>query len=82
VLGPGHPDIARSLDSLASILSDQGDFADALPLCMRAVDIFERALGLEHPDTPTSVRRTVHTLAALGRTEEAAVLRGKHGVAG
>ena len=50
-LGPGHPDTANSLNSLAGFYSDQDDCITALPLYERALAICERTLGLEHPDT-------------------------------
>jgi len=55
MLGPEHPDTARSLNSLAIVLMAQGDFAEARPLCERALAINEKMLGPEHPDTATSL---------------------------
>jgi tetratricopeptide (TPR) repeat protein len=49
-LGPEHPDTARSLYLLGSLLQDQGDLAKARPLHERALAIFEKALGPESPD--------------------------------
>jgi len=43
-LGPEHPDVATSLNNLASLLSDQGDHAGARPLYERALAIREKAL--------------------------------------
>jgi tetratricopeptide (TPR) repeat protein len=39
VLGPTHPDTARSLNNLASLLYDEGNSAQAIPLMERAVAI-------------------------------------------
>src|SRR5688500_5046319 len=55
VAGPEHPHTASSLNSLASCLAAQGDFAGALPLRERALAICEKVLGPQHPDTATSL---------------------------
>jgi tetratricopeptide (TPR) repeat protein/predicted Ser/Thr protein kinase len=49
VLGPNHPDIARTLTLLANGHHMTGDYARAIPLQERAVAIYEEALGPEHP---------------------------------
>ena len=54
-LGPEHPNTAASLNSLASLLQDQGDLAGARPLYERALAICEKALGPEHRDTVQSL---------------------------
>lgn len=53
-LGPEHPATAASLNNLAVLLHDQGDYAGARPLYERALAIREKALGPEHPATATS----------------------------
>src|SRR5262249_50211711 len=53
--GPEHPDTATCLNSLASVLNAQGDFAGARPLYERALAIREKTLGLEHYDTAESL---------------------------
>ena len=45
LLGPEHPDVATSLDSLGNLLHVQGDYAPARVLLERALAIRERALG-------------------------------------
>jgi tetratricopeptide (TPR) repeat protein len=50
-LGPEHPDTATSLNNLALVLKDEGDFAGARPLYERALAIDEKVLGPEHPET-------------------------------
>jgi tetratricopeptide (TPR) repeat protein len=65
VLGPEHPDTARSLNNLALLLQAQGDIARARPLFERALAICEKALGPKHPDTATSL----NNLAALLRDQ-------------
>jgi tetratricopeptide (TPR) repeat protein len=46
-LGSEHPDTLDSLNNLAEVLRDQGDFAGARALCERALAISEKALDLE-----------------------------------
>jgi tetratricopeptide (TPR) repeat protein len=56
-LGPEHPNTATSLNNLAYLLRDQGDFAGARPLSERALAIYEKTLGPEHPSTAISLTR-------------------------
>ena len=44
-LGPEHPDVATSLNNLAMLYYDQGQYAKAEPLYQRALAIREKALG-------------------------------------
>ena len=54
VRGPGHPDVAATLNLLAESYSANGDYAHAEPLFQRALAIWESALPSDHPDiTPT-----------------------------
>ena len=70
-LGPDHPDVAASLNNLATLYIDQGRYAEAEPLLKRALAIREKALGPDHPD----VAQSLHNLAVLyqvqGRYAEA-----------
>ena len=65
VLGPDHPDTAISLEKLAVLYSSMGDHLKdwtdlyahvgdifkAEPLYQRAIQIFTKKLGLQHPET-------------------------------
>jgi tetratricopeptide (TPR) repeat protein len=44
-LGPDHPDVAKSLNSLALLYAKQGRYADAEPLYKRALAISANAIG-------------------------------------
>jgi tetratricopeptide (TPR) repeat protein len=55
VLGPEHPDTARSLDTLGYACIERGDLAGAQSLHERALRIREKVLGPEHPDTARSL---------------------------
>ena len=61
VLGPEHPDTAKSLNNLAALYQDMGEYAKAEPLYQEALRIRQKVLGSEHPDTATSL----NNLAAL-----------------
>jgi tetratricopeptide (TPR) repeat protein len=49
VLGPNHPDVLTSLNTLAFFYEKQGRYADGEPLYQRAVAIREKEFG---PDDP------------------------------
>ena len=61
VLGEEHPDVARSLNNIASLHKDQGDYERATPLLERSLQIWEKVLGEEHPD----VARSLNNIAML-----------------
>jgi tetratricopeptide (TPR) repeat protein len=65
-LGPEHPQTATSLDNLAILVRDQGDFAGARQLFERALAIREKARGLGHPDTATTLNHLGVVLHAEG----------------
>src|SRR5439155_297783 len=49
-LGPQHPDVALSLNTLAGLYRAKWDYGRAEPLHQRALAIREQALGPQHPD--------------------------------
>ena len=59
--GPSHPGVAVSLNALAMVLKEQGEFAQARSLYERALHIREQAFG---PDDP-QVADSLHSLAGL-----------------
>src|SRR5262249_39540054 len=48
-LGPDHPDVAQSLNNLATLYDQQARYADAEPLYKRSLVIRENILGPNHP---------------------------------
>jgi tetratricopeptide (TPR) repeat protein len=62
-LGPEHPVIAYSLNTLAALLREQGDFAGVRPLYERALAIREKTLGPEHASTAESLNNLSILLA-------------------
>ena len=56
-LGPEHPALAESLDTLARGCAAVGDLTRAEPLYPRALAIPEQALGPDHPDVGATLQR-------------------------
>ena len=54
-LGPDHPNVANSLNSLAGLYRTQGQYTQAEPLFKRSLAIWEKALGPNHPDVANSL---------------------------
>jgi len=71
---PTHPDVAISLNNLAALYEDQGDYAKAEPLYRRSLAIREKALGPNHPDVATSLENLAALYRATGRSSEAQAL--------
>ena len=71
VLGPDHPDVARSLNNMADLYERQKRYADAEPLYRRALAIRERAVGLDHPETATSTNNLAYLLRLEDKTADA-----------
>ncbi len=61
VFGPDHPQTAASLNNLALLLMDEGDFVASRPLFERALAIDEARFGPHHSD----VGRDLNNLALL-----------------
>src|SRR2546426_434530 len=55
LLGPEHPNVAKSLNNLARLYYEQGRYAEAEPLYQRALKIGEKTLGPEHPNVGTAL---------------------------
>jgi Flp pilus assembly protein TadD len=70
-LGPEHPDVAKSLNSLASIYDSQGKYAEAELLDKRALAIREKSLGPEHPDVAKSLNSLAIRYRVQGKYAEA-----------
>jgi tetratricopeptide (TPR) repeat protein len=71
--GPGIAEdrYAGLLLQLAEGLFGQGRYRDAEPLHRRALEIRERVLGPEHPDTATSLSKLARSLDDQGRHQDA-----------
>jgi len=70
-LGSAHPDVATSLNNLASLYSSQGRYAEAEPLYKEALEIQKQLLGSEDPDVATSLNNLALLYKSQGRYAEA-----------
>ena len=73
-LGPEHPDIAASLNNLASLYHTQGQYAQAEFLYTRSLAICEKALGPDDPRVATSLENLAELYKKTGRAKEAEAL--------
>jgi len=71
-LGPTHPIVARTLDSLAELETKMGHPEAALPLAKRALQIREERLGPEHPETSASLNTLGNLYRKQGDLQQAA----------
>ncbi|MGB3786574.1 MAG: tetratricopeptide repeat protein [Phormidesmis sp.] len=70
-LGPNHPNLATSLNNLASLHSETGDYATAQTLYERALSINEAALGPEHYLTGLSLQNLASLYVTIGEYDQA-----------
>jgi hypothetical protein len=64
--GPNHPSVARDVNNLGSVLQDVGDLEGARAHIERALGIFRKFLGEDHPTT-VLVRQNLQKLDAERR---------------
>jgi hypothetical protein len=77
---PEHPNTNRGRHNLARLRLSSGNAGDALALGEAALAAHERALRPNHPWIRDSARVTADALDALGRADDAAALRARHGI--
>jgi tetratricopeptide (TPR) repeat protein len=65
-LGPDHSNTAASLNNLALLLRDQGDYVAARPLLARAMAINTAANGPDHPEVATNLNNLATVLRTQG----------------
>ncbi len=70
-LGLEHPDEATSLNNLALVYRDEGNYEYAESLFKQAIETLEKTLGLDHPDLVPPLQNYVGLLTNTGRTSEA-----------
>jgi tetratricopeptide (TPR) repeat protein len=59
------------LNNLAALYDDQGRYADAEPLYKRALAVWEKALGPDHPDVATALNNLAQLYKDQGSYEDA-----------
>jgi tetratricopeptide (TPR) repeat protein len=70
-LGAEHPNVARDLNSLATLRKDQNRPAEAEPLLRRALAISEKSGGIEHPHVAICLNNLAVVLVETNRYAEA-----------
>ena len=73
LLEPDHPKIAESLQRMAQVASDQGDYAQAEDFCRRALEIRRRVHRPPHADLADSQYRLAWILERQGDYDTAGV---------
>jgi CHAT domain-containing protein/Tfp pilus assembly protein PilF len=71
LLGENHPDYAASLNNLAVLYREMGDYAKAEPLYRQALEIKKRVLGENHPDYAASLNNLAISYHAMGNYAKA-----------
>jgi CHAT domain-containing protein len=71
LLSANHPDVATSLNNLAELYSDMGNYSEAEPLYQRSLAIREQALGRDHPHVAQSLNNLAELYRAMGNYSEA-----------
>jgi len=74
VYGSDHPNTGTSLNNLAGLLKDKGDYEAAEPLYRRALEITEHGYGSDHPNTGRSLNNLAGVLYKQGNLNAAAPL--------
>ncbi|NER01501.1 MAG: tetratricopeptide repeat protein, partial [Okeania sp. SIO3C4] len=69
--GSAHPDIATSLNNLASLYKSQGRYSEAEPLYKDALEMSKQLLGSAHPSIATSLNNLASLYKSQGRYSEA-----------
>jgi len=75
--GPQDPRLATTLNNLGEVYRAQAKYAEAEPLYMRAMAIYEKTLGPEHPDVAQSLENYAALLRKTGRDDEAVKLEAR-----
>ncbi len=66
--------MAQSLNNPAFLYDAQGRYAQAEPLLQRALAIWEKTLGLEHPTVAQNLENYAALLRKLDRTAESEMM--------
>ena len=64
-------DYATSLNNLAALHQEMGEYEQALPLCKEAKEIYKKALGEQHPDYASSLNNLAALHQEMGEYEQA-----------
>ncbi len=75
LLGDCHPEISTSLNNLAQLYADMGQYEKALPLQQQALKVYEKTLGDEHPGVALSLNNLAILYSEMGQHEKALSLQ-------
>jgi len=75
MLGPEHPDMAQSLDNLATLCRSKGKYELAKPLYQRALAIYQQQLGTQHSQTLAVRGNYADLLKKVGQDGETTLLK-------
>ena len=67
VVGAEHPQVARALGLVASVLRETGDYEQARTILQQALALMEEFLGSEHPGVATQLAELAYVERKLGR---------------
>ena len=70
-VGPDHPYVAISLNDLALIYSNEGEYAKAEPLYNRSLAIWVKTLGPDHPYVANCLSKLSALYHAMGENKKA-----------
>ncbi|KAH8834399.1 hypothetical protein DL96DRAFT_1810679 [Flagelloscypha sp. PMI_526] len=73
--GLEHPDTLISINGLATVYSDLGQYSDALKLSEQVLELGKKILGKEHPDTLVSMDNVAAIYSELGQHKDALKLQ-------
>ena len=83
--GPDHPNVARDLNNLATLLYNTNRLAEAEPLyrqMLRILAEFGHHTGHEHPHFRTAINNYAHLLSAMGLSQDAIAARVRSAIEG
>jgi tetratricopeptide (TPR) repeat protein len=67
-LGKDHPSTLITVNNMASVYDNQGDYSKALEWYIRALAGLEKSLGKDHPDTLTTINNMAWVYATKATT--------------
>ncbi|KAL9629480.1 MAG: hypothetical protein Q9164_006864 [Protoblastenia rupestris] len=70
-LGKEHPDTLRTLNNLALVLTDRGNYKEAERIYRQVLALRNETLGQEHPDTLGSMNNLASVLTSQCKNQEA-----------
>ncbi len=73
-LGPDKPEIAETLNLLASLYGARGDYSQMEPLYQRSLSIYQKAFNLQHPGAIDTLFALASFYVSVGNYQDAETL--------